>query len=227
MDGVRRELVAVLQAQVQALRLDKMSLDSAMVVCQRSIDKRFQVLEHDRQQIEAENCRLRAELARVLQSLNSMDVKLRALQAEDDRETAAVQERLEARLARACAHQDQLTRRVTIAEQKMALIASTAKVTGSEQLREGQGHVVDEKQTLLVQLDEERRQSEELKRSMSVLQASMESALKELRDVEIELRAINSDFARGDAQHDTLAGLAKQVISDFMRYAQTRHAAVL
>ncbi|CAI5716363.1 unnamed protein product [Hyaloperonospora brassicae] len=220
MDGVRQELVAVLQAQVQALRLDKTSLDSAMVVCQRSIDKRIQVLEHDRQQIEAENCRLRAELARVLQSLNSLDVKLRALQAEDDRETATVQEKIEARLARAWAHQDQLARRVTNAEQKMALMASTAEVTGSRQLEEGQSQVVDEKQTLLVQLDEERRQSEGLRRSMSILQESMESALKELRDVEIELRAINSDLACGDAQHDTLAGLAKQVISDYTRFKQ-------
>uniref|UniRef100_A0AAV1UPP6 Uncharacterized protein n=1 Tax=Peronospora matthiolae TaxID=2874970 RepID=A0AAV1UPP6_9STRA len=217
MDVVRQQLVTVLQAQVQAFRSDKESMDNAIVLCQRSVDKRFQVLEQDRLKIEAENCRLRHELSSVLQYLKAVDVKLHEVEGEDDKETLNAHERLDARLARACAHQDQLARRVTNAEQTIVLITST---TGGKQPVKGHSRATDEKKALLLQLEEERRQSAELKRLTRMLQESVDSALKELREVEIELRAINSDASSGDEPHDTLAGLAKRVISDFKRSKQ-------
>uniref|UniRef100_M4B5W2 Uncharacterized protein n=1 Tax=Hyaloperonospora arabidopsidis (strain Emoy2) TaxID=559515 RepID=M4B5W2_HYAAE len=223
MDVVRQQLVTVLQAQVQAFRSDKESMDNAIVLCQRSVDKRFQVLEQDRLKIEAENCRLRHELSSVLQYLKSVDVKLHEVEEKDGKESLKAHERLDARLAQACAYQDQLARRVTNAEQTIVLITST---TGGKQPVKGQSQATDEKKALLLKLEEERRQSAELERSTRMLQESVDSALKELREVEIELRAINSDVSSGDEPHDTLAGLAKQVISDFKRYDQPRSSTV-
>ncbi|KAE8994804.1 hypothetical protein PR003_g20407 [Phytophthora rubi] len=80
--SLRDEFVAVLQAQVKAMHTDKQKLEHAIACCQRSADQRFQVLEKDRQSIEAENDRLRAELSSLRQNFAAMSSKL--LEIEND-----------------------------------------------------------------------------------------------------------------------------------------------
>ncbi|KAE8884769.1 hypothetical protein PF005_g9140 [Phytophthora fragariae] len=80
--SLRDEFVAVLQAQVKAMHTDKQKLEHAIACCQRSADQRFQVLEKDRQSIEAENDRLRAELSSLRRNFAAMSSKL--LEIEND-----------------------------------------------------------------------------------------------------------------------------------------------
>ncbi|RMX69463.1 hypothetical protein KXD40_007295 [Peronospora effusa] len=54
MANLHQKLVATLQTQVKTLRSDKDNLENAIALCQRSVDKRLQVLKRDRQNFEAE-----------------------------------------------------------------------------------------------------------------------------------------------------------------------------
>ncbi|CAH0479420.1 unnamed protein product [Peronospora belbahrii] len=215
--NLRQELVAALQTQVKALRTDKGKLENAIALCQQSADKRLQILEHDRQNIEVENVQLLTELSSIRKELEIMNLKVCEFEEEGVSETAELKVELERRLAYTQTHQEQLTSRIVKVEQKLVMTTSTTEIEDGNQPKESEKQLMNEKQELLQQLEEERRQSKELKCSAAMLKQATESALKELKDVEIELRAISSDFSICGGQHESLVGLAKQVVAEFKR----------
>ncbi|UIZ28788.1 hypothetical protein KXD40_007315 [Peronospora effusa] len=216
MANMHQELVATLQTQVKALRSDKDNLENAIALCQRSAEKRLQVLEHDQKNIEAENAQLLTESTSIRQELEVMNLKFRQFEEEGVSETAE----LEIRLAQAQTHQEQLVSRIAKAEQKLASTTLMTEVADRNQWKESQEQLMTEKNELLRQLEEERRQCKELKCSAAMLTKSTESALQELKNVEAELRAMNGDCSYSDGQHESLVGLVKQVAAEFKRYRQ-------
>ncbi|UIZ29044.1 hypothetical protein KXD40_007306 [Peronospora effusa] len=216
MVNMHQELVATLQTQVKTLRSDKDNLENAIALCQRSADKRLQALEYDRQNIEAENAQLLTESTSIRQELEVMNLKFCQFEEESVSETAE----LEIRLAQAQTHQEQLVSRIAKVEQKLASTTLMTEVADRNQWKESQEQLMTEKNELLRQLEEERRQCKELKCSAVMLKKSTESALQELKNVETELRAMNGDCSYSDGQHESLVGLVKQVVAEFKRYRQ-------
>ncbi|KAG7384622.1 hypothetical protein PHYPSEUDO_002436 [Phytophthora pseudosyringae] len=211
MSTVCRNLVTVLRAQVNALADDKQKLERASLCCQRSTEKRLQGLEQDRQNLELENIRLRGELARLQQDFKDMELQLRKLDEEEFKETLVAEEDLMMRLARAQAHQQELTTQIQDVEHKLAKSADAAALNME---------LVVENKELLQQLEEERCHSKELAHSMATYKKATETALQQLKDVEIELRAMNSSHDASDEQHETVASFARLVISDLKRQQQ-------
>ncbi|CAI5738663.1 unnamed protein product [Peronospora farinosa] len=74
MANLHQKRVATLQTQVKTLRSDKDNLENAIALCQRSADKRLQVLKCDRQNVEAENAQLLTELTRIRQELEVINL---------------------------------------------------------------------------------------------------------------------------------------------------------
>ncbi|KAG3110694.1 hypothetical protein PI124_g10169 [Phytophthora idaei] len=197
MASVCQNLVTTLRAQVKSLTDDKQKLEHAIACCQRSADNRLNTLEQDWQNAEAESARLRTELTRLRQDLKAMALQFRKLEEENFDETLTVE-----------AHQKEIATPTQEVEQKVAASVDTA--AHNRQL-------VAEKNELLQQLEEERSRSKDLARSTATFKEATETAVKELQEVEIELRAINSSRDSSDAQHETVASLARLVITDLKR----------
>ncbi|KAG3018635.1 hypothetical protein JG687_00006210 [Phytophthora cactorum] len=206
MASVCQNLVTTLRAQVKSLTDDKQKLEHAIACCQRSADNRLNTLEQDRQNAEAESARLRTELTRLRQDLKAMALQFRKLEEENFDETLSVEALV--RVAQTQAHQKEIATRTQEVEQKVAASVDTA--AHNRQL-------VAEKNELLQQLEEERSRSKDLARSTATFKEATETAVKELQEVEIELRAINSSRDSSDAQHETVASLARLVITDLKR----------
>ncbi|POM69121.1 Tubulin-tyrosine ligase family [Phytophthora palmivora] len=219
--NVRQELVAVLTAQVKSMKTAKQKLEHAVACCQRSADHRLRVLEKDRQLIEAENRRLRGKLTRLQQGLKSMHLKLRECEEGGLNETSAIEEELERRLTRAQLHQVLLDSRIQEVERMLASSEQAAVVAKDRQLSE-------ENYELARKLEEERCHSKQLTRSTALFKEATESALKELKNVEIELRAINRSQHSSDELHETVESLARQVVADLLEreYDQSVEAMV-
>ncbi|CAI5724410.1 unnamed protein product [Peronospora destructor] len=218
MANLHQELVATLQIQVKALRSDKDNLENAIALCQRSADKRLQVLERDRNTIKAENAQLLTESTSIRQELEAISLKLREFEEENVGETAELEKELERRLVKAEMHQEQLASRIVKVEQKFVSTTLMTEAADQNQRKESEEQFITEKNELLQQLEEERRQSNELKCSAAMLKKAVESALQELKNVEIELREISGDCSYIDGQHESLVDLAKQVVAEFKRH---------
>ncbi|ETI31228.1 hypothetical protein F441_21605 [Phytophthora nicotianae CJ01A1] len=206
MASVCQKLATTLRAQVKTLTDDKQKLEHAISCCQRSVDNRLKTLEQDRQNNEAENAHLRTELARLRQDRRAMALQFRKLEEENVDDTLAVEERMQ--LTQAQARHIELATRIQVVEQK---VSSSVDMAAHSRL------LVAENNELLHQLEKERYHSEELARSNATLKAATETAVKQLKEVEIELRAINSSRDPSDEQHETVASLARLVITDLKR----------
>lgn len=228
--NLRQELLMILQTQVKTMCSNKENLEHAIACCQRSADKRLQVLDQDRQNIETENSRLRTELTSIQQNFKSMDLKFREIEENGFNETSEVEEALERRLVQALAHQEQLAGRITKVEQELVFATSTnssADMAARKQQQESQNLLVVEKNELIQQLEDERRQFKELRWVTSMFKKATASALKELKEVEIELRAINSGRSSSYGQHEPVVSLAKQVVAEFKGYDQHQSLTML
>ncbi|KAF4032408.1 hypothetical protein GN244_ATG15721 [Phytophthora infestans] len=206
MASVCQNLVTSLRAQVKTLAHDKKELERAIECSQRSANNRLETLEQDRQNVEVENGRLRTELARLRQDPNAVTLQFPKLEEENVDEALAEKEMIPVTQARV--HEQELAIRVQEVEQKLAASLDTAAY--NQQL-------VTEKNELLRQLEEERRHSRELVYSAATFKEATETALKQLKEVEIELRAINRSRDSSDEQHETVASLARLVITDLKR----------
>ncbi|CAI5746824.1 unnamed protein product [Peronospora destructor] len=184
----------------------------------RSADKRLQVLERDRNTIKAENAQLLTESTSIRQELEAISLKLREFEEENVGETAELEKELERRLVKAEMHQEQLASRIVKVEQKFVSTTLMTEAADQNQRKESEEQFITEKNELLQQLEEERRQSNELKCSAAMLKKAVESALQELKNVEIELREISGDCSYIDGQHESLVDLAKQVVAEFKRH---------
>ncbi|KAK1946508.1 putative ankyrin repeat protein [Phytophthora citrophthora] len=196
---VWQNLVSALKEQVKSLANDKQKLENASVCCQKAADQCLQRLERDRQNLEEENIRLRAELTGLQQDINVMELQFRMLEEE---KLSEMEENLTLRLVQAQEHQTKLTARILEVEKKLTRSAETA--VPNEEL-------TVEKNNLLKQLEEERCYSKELLSSNATFKEATQTALQQLKDVEMELRAIDDSH---EDLSETVANLARSIISN-------------
>ncbi|KAL3665829.1 hypothetical protein V7S43_009255 [Phytophthora oleae] len=198
--SVWQNLVSALKEQVKTLANDKQKLENAS----RAADQRLQRLESDRQNLEEENIRLRVELTRLQEDINTMGLQFRTLEEEKLSETLAMEEKLTTRLGQAQEHQTELATRIIEVEKKLVSLEVTA-VRNQE--------LTLEKNNLLKQLEEERCNSNELVCSNATFKEATETALQQLKDVEMEFRALDNGHEAREDPNETVASLVKSIIS--------------
>ncbi|KAJ8524875.1 hypothetical protein ON010_g16241 [Phytophthora cinnamomi] len=237
-------------AETEARRM-KEQCDLAESRCQQTSNERLLALEKDRQAMEEDNRRLRAELSGFQFDLEAMERKfqdseerfsneaanaqeqrqhLSAYEEELDRQSAQVQE-YQKQLA-GC--EDELARRATRLqelERQLAEVVSTNTSTSTaarQQQMEWQNQFAMEKSALLRQLDEERQRANEVERAASSLKTERTSAQRELEAVEMELRSIlvGRSRAYSDGRNQTVTGLAREAISTLKNEFKEEAAAI-
>ncbi|EEY55997.1 uncharacterized protein PITG_08746 [Phytophthora infestans T30-4] len=223
-------------AEAEARRM-KEQCDMAESRCQQTANDRLLALEKDRQAMEEDNRRLRTELSGFQLDLEAMERKvqeseerfsneaanareqrqhLSAYELELERQSVQLQE-YQNRLA-GC--DDELARRaarVQELEQHLAdavSVSSSTASTAQQQQTEWQNQFAMEKNTLLRQLDEERRRADEVEQMTSSLKDESLSAQRELEAVAMELRSLLSSRSRvySDGQQSLLS-LVRETIS--------------
>ncbi|GMF42101.1 unnamed protein product [Phytophthora lilii] len=220
-------------AEAETQRM-KEQCDLAESRCQQTSSERLLALEKDRQSMEEDNRRLRAELSGFQLDLEAMERKVRdseerlsteAANAREQREhlsayeqelkqqSAQIQEyqtqlaNCDDELARYAAHVNELERQLAEASSASAVSNTAAQ----QQQSEWQRQFAAEKNTLLRQLDDERRRANELER----ISSAYLSVQRELEAVELELRSLFSGRSKAfsDGRQQSLAHLAKEAIT--------------
>ncbi|TDH66012.1 hypothetical protein CCR75_005856 [Bremia lactucae] len=206
MASVCQNLVKSLRDQVKTLTSDKQKLEHAINCCQQSADQRFKAFENDQKTIEAENAQLRAELTRLRLDLKVIGLQFQKLEEADSPETAVEEELM--RLIQAQAHQKELVVRIGKIEQKLDRLTDTEARCQK---------LVVEQSDLLKQLENERCHSKELVQSTATFKETTEMAVKQLKKVEIELRVINCTANDKTEPYETIADLARMVVTSLKR----------
>ncbi|KAE9012181.1 hypothetical protein PR003_g16900 [Phytophthora rubi] len=224
-------------AEAEARRM-KEQCDLAESRCQQTANERLLVLEKDRQAMEEDNRRLRAELSDFQLDLEAMERKFQdseqrfsaeATNAQEQRQhLSAYEEEFERLSAQVQEYQkqlagceDELARRATCVQDLERQLAeavtanSSTSTAARQQQMEWQNQLAMEKSALLRQLDEERRRAKEVEGAASSLKAESTSAQKELEDVKMELRSllISRNRAFSDGRNQTVVSLAREAIS--------------
>ncbi|KUF75691.1 hypothetical protein AM587_10016246 [Phytophthora nicotianae] len=223
-------------AEAEARRM-KEQCDLAESRCQQTSNERLLALEKDRQAMEEDNRRLRAELSGFQLDLEAMERKVQDSEERFSNEAAnaleqrhhlsAYEQELERQSAQLQEYQnqlagceDELTRRsacVQELEQQLADAVSASSSTTSaarQQQMEWQNQFATEKSALLRQLDEERRRADEVERTVSTLKVESLAAQRELEAVETELRSLLSSRSRAFSDdRQSVVSLVRETIS--------------
>ncbi|KAG6965766.1 hypothetical protein JG688_00007056 [Phytophthora aleatoria] len=223
-------------AEAEARRM-KEQCDLAESRCQQTSNERLLALETDRQAMEEDNRRLRTELSGYQLDLEAMERKVRDSEERFSNEAAHAQEqrqhlsayeqdleRLSVQLQeyqnQLAGCEDELTRRsarVQELEQQLADAASASSSTTSaarQQQTEWQNQFATEKNTLLQQLDDERRRANEVERTVSALKNESVSAQRELEAVEMELRSLLPSRSRAFSDgRQSVVSLVREITS--------------
>ncbi|KAL3665842.1 hypothetical protein V7S43_009266 [Phytophthora oleae] len=232
-------------AEAEARRM-KDQCDLAESRCQQTSNERLLALEKDRQAIEEDNRRLRAELSGFQVDLEAMERKFQDSEERFSNEAAntqeqrqhllAYEEELERQSAQVQEYQnqlagceDELTRRATRVQElerqltEAVAASSSSSSAAREQQTEWQNQFSAEKNSLVRQLDEERRRANEAERTASTLKTDSLSAQRDLEAVEVELRSLVSgrNRALSDGRHQSVLSLVREAISGLKNEFQT------
>ncbi|KAG1710284.1 hypothetical protein DVH05_017288 [Phytophthora capsici] len=237
-------------AEAEARRM-KDQCDLAESRCQQTSNERLLALEKDRQAMEEDNRRLRAELAGFQVDLEAMERKFQDSERRFSNEAANTQEQrqhlltYEKELERLSAQlreyqnqlagcEDELTRRATRVQElerqlTEAVAASSSSSSAARELQtEWQNQFASERNSLERQLDEERRRANEAERTVSALKTESLAAQRDLEAVEMEIRSVLPGRSRdlSDGRHQPVVSLMREVISTLKNEFQTETTAM-
>ncbi|GMF32324.1 unnamed protein product [Phytophthora fragariaefolia] len=224
-------------AEAEARRM-KEQCDLAESRCQQTSNERLLALEKDRQAMEEDNRRLRAELSGFQLDLEAMERKVQESEDRFSNEAANVQEQrhhlsvYEEELDRQsdqvqeyqkqiAACENELARRATRMEDLERQLAEAVSANSStssaawQQQMDRQNQFAMEKSALLRQVDEERQRANEIERTASLLRNEHASAQSQIEAVDAELRSLLIGRSRGlsDGRNQTVVSLAREAIS--------------
>ncbi|OWZ20192.1 hypothetical protein PHMEG_0005426 [Phytophthora megakarya] len=224
-------------AEAEANRM-KEQCDLAESRCQQTSNERLLALEKDRQVMEEDNRRLRAELSVFQLDLEAMERKFKDSEKRFSNEAANVQEQRQHLSAyedevgrkssqlkecqnQLAAREHELSRQAFLMQElerqlAEAILANTSTSTAARQQEmEWQNQITAEKSTLLRQLDDERQRANDAERSVSALKTESTSSQRELEAVEMELRSLLSSRRRSfnDGRRQSVVSLAREAIS--------------
>jgi DNA repair exonuclease SbcCD ATPase subunit len=139
---VRDGLLSATQAQANTLSEDKQKLGYALACCQRWADKRLQELEKAREDLDADNCHLRATSTSIQEAIQRLERELDESDQSFLEEEAMYHEELERRAATI----DELTARVAELEQQLESTAPAStfespRVRGSPSIESASRYV--------------------------------------------------------------------------------------
>lgn len=195
--------------------------DSAVARGQQTSNERLAALEKDRLAIEEDNHRLRVELTNFQHELETLEQNFQACEQRLADESSKAQDYR----TRALDCEDELARKaadVQDLERRVADLQAANSMTENVRLQQQNDAIARfaaEKNELLISLQQERRRADDDERTVRELETKNATLMRDLDDVEKELRILLSTDMRGLNRNGfTLASVVRDVVASIQKY---------